>query len=79
MNERDAGGAQGQTPGGNMGEVIRECPCSSLRMLRRGPLHRHRGSWGSWRYSSGKGETGGVAEADAPPQISSPTDADLTR
>jgi hypothetical protein len=42
MNGMDAGGAQGQTPGGNMGEGDPGMPCSSLLMLRRGPLHRLR-------------------------------------
>jgi hypothetical protein len=40
MNGMDAGSAQGQTPGGNMGEGDPGMPCSSLLMLRRGPLHR---------------------------------------
>jgi hypothetical protein len=53
MNGMDAGGAQGQTPGGNMGEGDPGMPCSSLLMLRRGPLHRCMFSWSTLQAAEG--------------------------
>jgi subtilisin family serine protease len=80
MNERDAGGAQGQMPGGNMGEGDPGMPV--FKPSDAAPGTPQSPSWEPGvvevQFREGVRPEVQVAEADAPPQISSPTEADLT-